>query len=130
MSEPEANGRTRGLDERRGRYRRGHVSEWAAAVALMAKGYRPVARRWRCPAGEIDLIAVRGRRLAFVEVKLRGGIGDADAFAAVGGAQRARVRRASEFWLQRHARYRMHEIGYDLILVAPWRWPRHLENGL
>ncbi len=57
--------------ERRRRYRRGWVSEHLAAVFLMAKGYRVLARRQKTPAGEIDLIAVRGRRLVFVEVKQR-----------------------------------------------------------
>ena len=41
-------------------YRRGHRSEWLAALALMLKGYRIVARRYRTKLGEIDLIARRG----------------------------------------------------------------------
>ena len=57
--------------ERIGRYRRGRLSEWLAAAALLAKGYRILGRRVRTPYGEIDLIALRGRRLAFVEVKRR-----------------------------------------------------------
>jgi Holliday junction resolvase-like predicted endonuclease len=44
------------------RYRRGRFSELVAAAALLAKGYRILARRCRTPYGEIDLIAVRGRR--------------------------------------------------------------------
>ena len=57
--------------DRIARYRRGRLSEWLAAAALLAKGYRILGRRVRTPYGEIDLIAVRGRRLAFVEVKRR-----------------------------------------------------------
>ena len=57
--------------DRIARYRRGRLSEWVAAAALLAKGYRILGRRVRTPYGEIDLIAVRGRRLAFVEVKRR-----------------------------------------------------------
>ena len=48
--------------ERIERYRRGRLSEWVAAAALLAKGYRILARRTRTPYGEIDLIAERGRR--------------------------------------------------------------------
>jgi putative endonuclease len=44
------------------RYRRGHIAELVAAVLLMAKGYRILARRWRSPYGEIDLIARRSSR--------------------------------------------------------------------
>uniref|UniRef100_UPI0025F8626B YraN family protein n=1 Tax=uncultured Hyphomicrobium sp. TaxID=194373 RepID=UPI0025F8626B len=58
-------------EQRRTRERRGHTAEWAAAIALMVKGYRILARREKTPLGEIDLIAVRGRRVAFVEVKRR-----------------------------------------------------------
>src|SRR4029453_6459230 len=65
--------------ERIGRYRRGRLSEWLAAAALLAKGYRILGRRVRTPYGEIDLIAVRGRRLAFEEVKLRATRGGAAA---------------------------------------------------
>src|SRR5262245_23358717 len=55
--------------ERIARYRRGRLSEWLAAAVLLGKGYRLLGRRIRTPFGEIDLIALRGRRLAFVEVK-------------------------------------------------------------
>ena len=65
--------------ERIGRYRRGRLSEWLAAAALLARGYRILGRRVRTPYGEIDLIAVRGRRLAFVEVKRRATRGEAEA---------------------------------------------------
>ena len=53
------------------RERRGRIAEWIAAAFLCLKGYRILARRYRSKLGEIDLIAVRGRRLAFVEVKRR-----------------------------------------------------------
>jgi putative endonuclease len=95
-------------------------------MALMAKGYRILARRHRTPLGEIDLIAVRGRRLAFVEVKRRNTLGEAE--AALTLAQRQRMRRAAEHWLGRHPRYEDHEIGLDAVLIVPRRWPRHLQD--
>jgi hypothetical protein len=57
--------------DRRSAYRRGHFAEFAAAALLCLKGYRLLARRYRTPLGEIDLIAKRGRLVAFVEVKAR-----------------------------------------------------------
>ena len=51
------------------RLRRGNIAELIAAGLLMAKGYRILARRHRTPYGEIDVIAARWRRIAFVEVK-------------------------------------------------------------
>lgn len=114
--------------ERLSRYRRGRASEWVAALWLMARGYRILARRCRTPFGEIDLIAVRGRRLACVEVKRRATRLDAE--AAISPHQAGRIARAAEFWISRHARYRDHDLGLDLMLVMPRRWPVHLPDAL
>lgn len=113
---------------RQARYRRGRRSEWLAALTLQLRGYRILARRERTPLGEIDLIVVRGRRLAFVEVKRRAS--EEEAKAAITAELRARVRRAASLWLGRHARYQSHDLGFDIVFVTPWRWPRHIENGL
>jgi putative endonuclease len=117
-----------GADERRARLRRGRFAELIATVALMAKGYRILGRNVKTRAGEIDIIAVRGKRLAFVEVKRR--LTSADAEAAVSGQQAARIRNAADYWLAYRPRYHGHEQGYDLVLLIPRRWPRHIENGL
>ena len=52
-------------------YRRGVFAETAAALMLRLKGYAIVARRYKTPVGEIDLVALKGKRLAFLEVKRR-----------------------------------------------------------
>jgi putative endonuclease len=57
---------------RRRAWQRGRRGEGLAACWLRLKGYRLLARNFRCGAGEIDLIACRGRVLALVEVKTRG----------------------------------------------------------
>jgi putative endonuclease len=114
--------------ERIGRYRRGRLSEWLAAAALLAKGYRILGRRVRTPYGEIDLIAVRGRRLAFVEVKRRATRGEAE--AALAHRQAARIARAAEFWVSRRPAFCNHEQGLDAILVMPRRLPVHVPNAL
>ena len=114
--------------ERLARNRRGRISEWLAAAALLAKGYRILARRERTPYGEIDLIAVRGRRLAFVEVKRRSTRGEAE--AAITSRQSGRIARAAEFWVNRRPAFREHEQGLDVILVMPRRMPVHLPNAL
>jgi len=80
--------------DRIARYRRGRLSEWVAAAALLARGYRILGRRVRTPHGEIDLIAVRGRRLAFVEVKRRATRAEAE--AALSTRQAGRMARLGE----------------------------------
>ena len=114
--------------ERLGRYRRGRFSELLAAATLMAKGYRILERRCRTPYGEIDLIAVRGRRLAFVEVKRRATREEAE--AALTQYQARRIVRAADFWVSRNARYRDHDRGLDAVLVVPLRLPAHLPDAL
>jgi putative endonuclease len=117
-----------GKAERLERYRRGRFSELLAALLLVAKGYRILVRRCRTPYGEIDLIAVRGRRLAFVEVKRRATREEAE--AALTHYQAGRIVRAAEYWVSRHLRYRDHDRGLDAILVIPRRLPVHLPDVL
>jgi putative endonuclease len=114
--------------ERLARYRRGRFSELVAAVVLMAKGYRILARRCRTPYGEIDLVAVRRRRLAFVEVKRRATRLEAE--AAVSVRQAGRIAQAAEFWVSRNVRYRDYDRGLDAVLVIPRRLPVHLPDAL
>jgi putative endonuclease len=52
-------------------YRHGLFAETLAALLLRLKGHRILAQRYRTPVGEIDLVALKGKRLAFVEVKQR-----------------------------------------------------------
>lgn len=128
MKRPRAGGRNtdKPSEERLGRYRRGHTSEIAAAAFLLMKGYRILARRHRTPFGELDLIAVRGRRLAFVEVKRRNTVEEGEASLTI--RQRQRMQRAAEYWLGRHPRFQDRDICFDAILVLPRRWPRHMPD--
>ena len=63
--------------ERQIAFRTGISAESRAAAFLIAKGFRILARRWRCPLGEIDIVARRRRLLVFVEVKARESLDDA-----------------------------------------------------
>ncbi|EHP73067.1 YraN family protein, partial [Methylorubrum extorquens] len=78
---------------RRATHGRGLSAEGLALLALMLKGYRPLARRFAAAGGEIDLIVRRGRTIAFVEVKARATL-DAAA-TAIDARKRARVSRAA-----------------------------------
>jgi putative endonuclease len=108
--------------------RLGRVAELIAAAFLMLKGYRVLARRARTPYGELDLIVVRGRRLAFIEVKYRSTLESAS--KSVGPVQAARMARAAEHWAWEHSAYRGHRFGLDALYIAPWHLPRHLIDGL
>ena len=107
-------------------YRRGHRGEWLAAVALMLKGYRIVARRYRTKLGEIDLIARRGDLVLIVEVKARASL--AAAMEAVASQSARRIEGAADMWLSRQPDYARLSVRFDLVAVLPWRWPVHVEN--
>jgi putative endonuclease len=114
------------LEQRRSRYRSGHWAEVFAGFALRLKGYRILARRKKTPAGEIDLIALRGGTIAFVEVKRRKTLEGAK--NAITSKQTRRTLRAAETWLKSCPRYRDYHQRFDAVLVLPKRWPIHLEN--
>ena len=115
-----------GAARRLGAYRRGHRSEWLAAAALMAKGYRIVARRYRTRLGEIDLIARRGDLVAIVEVKARPNL--AAAMDAIGGMSERRIEAAADLWLARQRDYAKLSMRFDMVAVLPWRWPVHVPD--
>ena len=114
-----------GLDRRRAE-RRGRGAEALAAVLLILKGHRILARRARTPVGEIDLIARKGPTLIFAEVKARATL-DAGAQALV-PRQRQRIARAAEAFVRARPGLAGLDWRFDLIVVAGgWRL-RHLKD--
>src|SRR5437016_14652165 len=102
--------------ERQIAFRTGISAESRAAAFLIAKGFRILARRWRSPVGEIDIIARRRALLIFVEVKARDQLDDA-AWSA--DRQRLRIAAAAEAWLARYADDRIRDIRFDAVQIAP-----------
>ncbi|MRG70730.1 YraN family protein [Alphaproteobacteria bacterium HT1-32] len=108
---------------RRRSERAGRRAEWIAAWFLRFKGYRILARRCRTPAGEIDIIARRGRLLAFVEVKHR--TDPAVGLAAVSPRQQQRIIRAAGWFISGHPDFAAFCLRFDVILTAELGWPCH-----
>jgi putative endonuclease len=108
-------------------YRSGLFAETLAALLLRLKGHRVVARRYKTPVGEIDLVALKGKRLAFIEVKRRKTA--EDAARTVPAKQRRRIVRAAQYWLAGHPDFAGHDIAFDVVLAAPWRWPQYIANA-
>lgn len=80
----------------------GRAGEDAAAALLVRSGFRVVDRNFRCRAGEIDLVARRGRLLVFCEVKARRTSRWGDPSEAVNYAKRNRLRRLAAEWMSAH----------------------------
>ena len=111
---------------RRKAYRRGHSLEWLAGLALMLKGFRIVARRYRTKLGEIDLIARRGDLVLIVEVKARRSL--VEAMEAVARGSERRIEGCADLWLSRQPDFGRLSVRFDMVAVLPWRWPVHVEN--
>ena len=116
------------MSEKRTRaYRHGLFAETVAALLLRLKGHRIIARRYKTPVGEIDLVALKGKRLAFVEVKRRKSLDDAG--WSLPTRARRRIVRAAQYWLAGHPDFTGHDIAFDVVLTAPFAWPRHIANA-
>ena len=113
--------------ERVAAFRLGLSAESRAAMFLIAKGYRIVARRWKTPFGEINIIAHRRRALVFVEVKARDRADEAA--EAVTERTKRRIVAAAELWLADDPDDNERDIRFDVILVAPGRLPQHIANA-
>ena len=110
---------------RRQAERRGRGAETLACWYLRLKGWRILARRARVPGGEVDIVARRGRTLAFIEVKARG-TQQAAAFAL----DRYRLRRVAAAAERLAPKYMRDgdEVRIDALFVVPGKLPRHLAN--
>jgi len=112
---------------RRRAERSGRRAELLCIWLLRLKGYRILARRFRVPSGEIDLIARRGRVVVAVEVKARAAL--ETAAEAIRARQRRRIARAFEHFLARRPDLAQLDRRFDVVTVAKRRWPRHVTNA-
>ena len=108
-------------------FKLGLSAEGRAMAYLLAKGFRIVARRWRCPAGEIDIVARRGKLLIFVEVKARDKLDDAA--YSVTERQKRRIASAAAAWLAGNPDPAIQDMRFDAILIAPRSLPRHITGA-
>jgi putative endonuclease len=92
--------------------------ERIAARHYRLRGYRILGANVRAGANEVDLIARRGRRLVFVEVKERARATYGGGIGAVDREKRRRVRRAAATWLQSHPEAAVLEVRFEVAAVT------------
>ena len=114
------------MRDRRAAELSGRDGEARAAWFLRAKGWQILDQRVRTPAGEVDLVARRGKLIAFVEVKTRKRAAELD--HAIDEYRLARVAAAAEMLAPRYLR-QGDDMRIDVVLIAPRSWPRHIENA-
>ncbi len=111
----------------------GDRGEAAAADFLARKGLSILARQYRTPAGELDIVAKDGAALVFVEVKTRRTARFGRPALAVGASKQARIARAAVWYAQETLRSEaLPPCRFDVVEVYAaqdgWRL-RHLENA-
>ncbi|MFC0217711.1 putative endonuclease [Pseudochelatococcus lubricantis] len=104
----------------------GQRAESLAALLLMLKGYRILARRYRAAGGEIDIIARRGGTVAFVEVKARAALDDAR--VAITGGKERRIAGAARHWLTRNGWAMPLTLRCDAVFIGRRSLPRHVAD--
>lgn len=114
------------MTDRRKAEKRGRRGEYLAAAVLMLKGYSILEMRYKTPMGEIDIIARRGKMIAFIEVKARPTV--EDAINAVTYKARQRICAAGAAYLSRK-RLSEFDQRYDVIAICPRRWPVHIRDA-
>jgi putative endonuclease len=107
--------------------RRGHRAETIALWYLRLKGYRLLSRRFKCHAGEVDLVMRKGDTTAFIEVKSRRTADDA--VISVTPHQAKRISAAAATWMARDAIAARSHCRFDIVAVSSNHWPTHIENA-
>lgn len=96
----------------------GRRGEQLAVDHLEAVGYRILDRNWRCPSGEIDVVALDGDELVVVEVKTRSSLSHGDPLEAVTRRKMTRLCVLAGRWRRAHPRTRARRTRVDLIGVV------------
>jgi len=117
----------RTIAARRRAERRGKAAEWLCRWHLRLHGWQILARGWRCPAGEIDILARRGAVLAVIEVKARADL--PTAASALLRRQRRRIARAAEAFLLSRPDLAGLTLRFDVMLVQRLQPPRHWRDA-
>ncbi len=99
----------------------GWRGEDLAVDHLVRLGYRILDRNWRCPVGEIDIVAAEGRELVVVEVKTRAGRRFGDPLESVDDRKLTRLCVLAGQWRRTHPVHRLVRTRIDLIGVVAAR---------
>ena len=105
----------------------GRNAERVAVAYLRMKGYRILARRFRCPAGEIDIVTKRGGTIIFIEVKARKNT--ELALEAVTPNQKKRILNAARAWLAQRQLDQNTQCRFDMIALSAYLIPKHIVNA-
>ncbi|MBI3993116.1 MAG: YraN family protein [Candidatus Lambdaproteobacteria bacterium] len=105
----------------------GSRGEALAAAHLEAQGLRIVARNFRCPLGELDLVAADAQYLVFVEVKTRRADTEVHPSLSVGRRKQRKVRQLGEQFMAQHPQWVL-QPRFDVVAVTLGRDGAQVEH--
>ena len=106
---------------------KGRMAEMVAITFLRAKGYSLLARRFKSPSGEVDLVMRKGDVTAFIEVKARKS--HDEAIISVTDYQARRISGAASHWMAKDAIANNGTCRFDIVAVNSHFLPQHIENA-
>lgn len=108
-------------------WRWGVLAERMSIWLLRFKGYKVLETRYKTKMGEVDIIASRGRKIVFIEVKARPDL--KRGLECISSKQRERIYHAAQIFLSRNPKKDFNQLRFDVMVVVPWRLPYHLEDA-
>lgn len=108
-------------------YNWGIIAEFIAIIFLKLKGYKILKRRYKTFMGEVDIVAKKGKFLIAVEVKARKTATSSE--EVLSKHQQNRIKRAMMFFMTANfKKYFNHSVRFDLIIVSPYKLPKHYQG--
>jgi putative endonuclease len=103
----------------------GLVGEYIAIIIYTLKLYQILHHQKRYYVGEVDVIALRGRQLVFIEVKSRRST-ESDVISI---NQQKRIKKSAAAFLAFNPKYQNYNIRFDLVIIRPYALPTIIENA-
>lgn len=101
------------------------MAENIAAFFLRCKFYQIIAKRFKSPFGEIDLIAKKGNQIIFIEIKARN---DTSLMDFISKRQQQRIIKAGQYFLLKSKQYQSYNIRFDAIIMNKYFFPKHFKG--
>ena len=108
-------------------HKTGLAAECLCRIALRLKFYRILAKRYKTPVGEIDIVAARGNTVIAVEVKARPA--REQALESISQHQQNRIAQTLQHFVMRHPQCARTNLRFDVMIVTPGKWPEHMKNA-
>ncbi len=104
----------------------GLLAEYVTMLIYGLMFYKILHHRKRYHVGEVDIIALRGKTLIFIEVKARNsGINE----KTLSFKQQNRIKKAAELFMASNSKYQNYDVRFDLVVVMPYKFPLIIKNA-